>query len=152
MAEHIPKALSYPFPGFVEYIYTPIELFSGPYDRARSLERQALWDTGAMISVVTPDVARKLKLKKHDEIVINGFGGEELVDVVLVSLKFPNGITIERFDVVVSNVDPDAGIIIGMDIITQLDFAITNGGGQTTFSFAIPPFENKFDFSRWDKN
>lgn len=39
----------------------------------------------------------------------------------------------------------DADILIGMDIIKFGDFAISNGGGQTLFSFAIPPFENKTD-------
>jgi hypothetical protein len=31
---------------------------------------------------------------------------------------------------------------------TQMDIAITNGGGQTQFSFAIPPFEDKIDFTK----
>jgi hypothetical protein len=42
---------------------------------------------------------------------------------------------------------PENEIIIGMDVITQMDIAVTNGGGQTQFSFAIPPFENRIDFS-----
>jgi len=32
-----------------------------------------------------------------------------------------------------------------MDIILLGDFSISNGGGRTLFSFAIPPFENKTD-------
>jgi hypothetical protein len=35
-----------------------------------------------------------------------------------------------------------------MDVITQMDIAITNGGGQTQLSFAIPPFKNRIDFSK----
>jgi hypothetical protein len=43
---------------------------------------------------------------------------------------------------------PGNEMIIGMDVITQMDIAITNGGGQTQLSFAIPPFENRIDFSK----
>lgn len=32
-------------------------------------------------------------------------------------------------------------VLIGMDIITRGDFAITNVGGKTTFSFRIPSVE-----------
>ena len=32
-----------------------------------------------------------------------------------------------------------------MDIIGQGDFAISNAGGKTLFTFAIPPFEDKTD-------
>lgn len=34
--------------------------------------------------------------------------------------------------------DDDSDLIIGMDIITQGDFSITNFGGRTLFSFRIP--------------
>jgi hypothetical protein len=33
-----------------------------------------------------------------------------------------------------------------MDIIQLGDFSISNGGGETLFSFAIPPFKNKTDY------
>jgi len=36
--------------------------------------------------------------------------------------------------------------IIGMDVITQMDIAITNGCGQTQFSFIIPSLNEKIDF------
>jgi hypothetical protein len=36
-------------------------------------------------------------------------------------------------------------LLIGMDIILLGDFSISNCGGKTLFSFAIPPFENKTD-------
>ena len=32
----------------------------------------------------------------------------------------------------------DNDILIGMDVITMCDFAITNKGGKTVFSFDIP--------------
>jgi hypothetical protein len=40
-------------------------------------------------------------------------------------------------------------MLIGMDLIGLMDFAITNGGEQTQFSFAIPPFKERIDFEKW---
>jgi hypothetical protein len=39
------------------------------------------------------------------------------------------------------------GMILGMDIIMLGDLAISNANGQSLFSFAIPPFKSKMDFS-----
>jgi hypothetical protein len=35
--------------------------------------------------------------------------------------------------------------LIGMDVINTGDFSISNYGGKTVFSFALPPFENRTD-------
>jgi hypothetical protein len=151
MSNNRPKILSYQFTDLVESIYTPIELYIGPYDPKTSLARSALWDTGAEFSAVTSDVVKRLKLSKYDEAPVVGFGGEVMTDVVHVSLMFPNQTFIEDIEVAVADVDPDVGIILGMDIISQLDFALSNAGGKTLFSFAIPPFEKKFNFEHWSE-
>jgi len=43
-------------------------------------------------------------------------------------------------------------MLIGMDIISLGDFALSNGGDQTLFSFAVPPFLDKIDFSKRQNN
>jgi hypothetical protein len=35
-----------------------------------------------------------------------------------------------------------------MDIISLGDFALSNGDDQTLLSFAVPPFQEKTDFSK----
>ena len=57
----------------------------------------------------------------------------------------PNSVSIRGVRGSVCTIGGDADILIGMDIIKFGDLAISNGGGQTLFSFAIPPFENKTD-------
>jgi len=37
-------------------------------------------------------------------------------------------------------------IIIGMDIMTMGDFAVSNAGGKTTVSFRVPPSDTPIDF------
>jgi len=139
--------LTYTHTGLVDAILTPVDLFSDVYDEVTSYLTNALWDTGAMLSVISPEVAEKLKLDIVDTIQITGINGESLAEVAIISVRFPNGATIEDVRVAICSMSPGNEMIIGMDIITQMDIAITNGKGQTQFSFAVPPFENRIDFS-----
>jgi len=139
-------ALTYTHAGLVDAILTPVELFSDLYEDITSCLTNALWDTGAMLSVISPEVAIKLKLDIVDTIQIAGINGESLAEVAVMSIRFPNGAVIKDIRVAICSMSPENEMIIGMDVITQMDFAITNGGGQTQLSFAIPPFEERIDF------
>jgi predicted aspartyl protease len=140
-------SLTYTHIELVDAILTPIELFSDVYDEVKTYLTNALWDTGAMISVISPEVVSKLNLDIVDTIMIVGIGGESVAEVTIVSIRFPNSAVIKDVRVAVCNMTPENEMIIGMDVITQMDIAITNGGGQTQFSFAIPPFESRIDFA-----
>jgi len=141
-------ALTYTHIGLVDAILTPVELFSDVYDETTNYLTKALWDTGAMVSVISPEIVSKLNLDIVDTVQIAGINGESLAEVAIISIYFPNGAVIEDVRVAICNISPGNEMIIGMDVITQMDIAITNGGGQTQFSFAIPPFENRIDFSK----
>jgi hypothetical protein len=141
------SALTYTYLDLVDAILTPVELFSDVSDEITSYSTNALWDTGAMISVISPEVITKLKLDIVDKIEIAGINGEIEVEVAIISIRFPNGAVIEDVRAAICNMSSENEIIIGMDVITQMDFAITNGGKKTQFSFAIPPFENRIDFT-----
>jgi hypothetical protein len=41
---------------------------------------------------------------------------------------------------------PGTDVLIGMDIISMGDFAITNARGKTIFSFVIPSLNKKISF------
>ena len=49
-------ALTYTHAGLVDAILTPVCLFSDVYDEITSYLTNALWDTGAMVSVISPEV------------------------------------------------------------------------------------------------
>jgi predicted aspartyl protease len=140
------KALTYTFTGLVDSILTPIGIFSNVYDEIMSYPTNALWDTGAMFSVVSPAVVAKLNLDIVDTIKIVGINGESLAKVAVASVCFPNKMVINDLRVAVCDLSPGNEMILGMDAITQMDFAITNGNCQTQFSFAIPPFKTRIDF------
>jgi len=140
--------LTYTHTGLVDAILTPVELYYDVYDEITSYLTNALWDTGAMLSVISPEVAAKLNLDVVDNIRIAGINSESLVEVAVISIHFPNGAVIEDIRVAICNMSPGNEMIIGMDVITKMDFAVTNGRGQTQFSFAIPPFEDRIDFAK----
>jgi len=141
-------ALTYTYMELVDAIMTPVNLFSDVYDEVTSYLTNALWDTGAMISVISPEIVKKLSLDVVDTINITGINAEGLAEVTIISIHFPNGAVIPDVRVAICNMSPGNEMIIGMDVIAQLDMAITNGGEQTQFSFAIPPFENRIDFTK----
>lgn len=105
----------------------------------RVLNTKALWDTGATNCVITPSCAQALNLKPIGVAQTMHAGGISLANVYLINIMLPNGVGIKdiRFTEC-SEQGGSFGIIIGMDIITRGDFAITNVNGKTTFSFRIP--------------
>ena len=140
-------SLTYTYLELADAILTPVELFSDVYDEATGFLTNALWDTGAMISVISPEIIKKLNLDIVDTVQIAGINGESKAEVTIISIRFPNGAVIEDIRVAICEMSPGNDIIIGMDIITLMDIAITNGGGQTQISFVIPPFEERIDFT-----
>ena len=98
---------------------------------------KAIWDTGATASVISRAVVDTCQLKPI------GFGkvyhaqGESTTEVYVVSIKLPNGVLISPVRVT-RGVLKDTDVLIGMDIISKGDFAVTNRGNRTRFSFRIP--------------
>lgn len=101
-------------------------------------EVQALWDTGATGSVISPGVVKALSLHATGTAKIHGVGGVETVNTYVVNLYLPNKLGVIGVIVNESRSLAGFGAIVGMDIITQGDFAITNAGGNTCVSFRYP--------------
>ncbi|GHT75875.1 hypothetical protein FACS189456_7550 [Bacteroidia bacterium] len=102
----------------------------------------ALWDTGATNSVITEKTALQLGLKPIDSATVYHAGGVSQQPVYLVNIYLPNGAIIP--DAMVTGC-PDTtgkfGVIIGMNVISYGDFAFTNVGSQSVFSFRMPSTE-----------
>ena len=108
---------------------------------------QCLWDTGATISAITKRVATELGLPTEARIPIHHAGGTSNdVSQHFVNLQLPNNVVMVGRPVAqlpLTNCD----VIVGMDIISRGDFAISNLDGRTTFTFRMPSVE-EFDFVR----
>ena len=110
-----------------------------PHDkRPQFTSFTAIWDTGATGCVVTQKVVDTCGLKPFTVRNVKGaYGGVEVRNAYLVNFGLPNKIAIPNVEVVLG--DPaGTDILIGMNIITLGDFAVTNKGGVTVFSFRIP--------------
>jgi hypothetical protein len=136
----MPKPLIYAFTRLQKRIVTPAHLYSVSSVVPKDTVTNALWDTGAMISVVSPRIKNELGLVRIDSVPMIGVSGKsENVDRVLVTVELPCGILKRNIVAAVSEFQPDIGIILGMDIITLGDFSLLNGQGRTVFSFTTPP-------------
>lgn len=113
------------------------------------MQYDALWDTGAMQSLVTQRVVDDLGLNAESYTKVFHVGGAAsnvpryfINLVVLTDIHFPNLQVVHgRF--------PGTDVIIGMDIINRGDFAVSNRNDATSFSFRIPSVAD-FDFAAED--
>lgn len=96
-----------------------------------------IWDTGASATVITKNVVDALGLKPIGKTKIRHANGEATVNMYYVNLFLPNQVAF-KFIRVTEGILGDADILIGMDVITKGDFAVTNFNGKTTFSFRCP--------------
>ena len=101
------------------------------------VEVNAIWDTGAMRSTISTQVAQKLGLFPIGQTRVCHADGESICNYYVVNLLLPNGIEVKMLMVNDGRLT-DTDMLIGMDIITLCDFAITSSGAETKFSFQVP--------------
>lgn len=96
----------------------------------------AVWDTGSNNSVIDVGVARKLGLSPISMTTVLTANGPYETPVYAVDLILPTDETLADILVTESNLKV-CDALIGMDVITQGDFLITNAP-NTRFEFRIP--------------
>jgi len=102
-------------------------------------QTRAIWDTGATNTNITQAVVDALHLAPVSATVINTAGGPKETSIYLINVGLPSrvdvvGIFAPQMDAVGHGI----GALIGMDIISQGDFAVTNVDGKTCVSFRSP--------------
>lgn len=107
---------------------------------------KALWDTGATNSCISADVVNDLSLTATGKLPIQTPSGNDVVNTYLVDVMLPNDVPISDLMVCDSKIGAQGiGMLIGMDIINQGDFVVSNYQGKTVFSFRMPS-ESVMDF------
>jgi len=104
----------------------------------------AIWDTGATNSVITQNVVDRCGLHPITMTMVTGVHGAEMAEVYLISLKLPNNVDFVPLRVTGGKFI-GGDVLIGMDIINQGDFAVSNYSGLTVFTFRHPS-EARIDF------
>lgn len=110
---------------------------------------KAIRDTGATNTCITEKVAVECGLPVIGTAEVHHANGKDTVDVFLASLYLPNGVATPVIRVNKAKL-VNADILIGMDIIGQGDFAISNFKGITQFSFRMPSLMH-MDLSKLDQ-
>lgn len=106
---------------------------------SKSINTFALWDTGASISCISEEVANSLELIPTGEIDMATPSGVATRNTYLINVTLPNDVKINDLVVADSEIGKQGlGMLVGMDIITKGDFAVTHSNGRTKFTFRIP--------------
>lgn len=119
------------------FIVMPAGVTDENGDRRYCKIENAVWDTGATNTVITPDIVEALGLKPTGKSSISAYGGVVETCTYKIDLCSENGYKIENLEVMSGDYS-DYDVLIGMDVITQGDFSISTFDGKTSFSFRIP--------------
>lgn len=106
-----------------------------------NFEFTALWDTGATHSVISQACVDACGLAPTGVAQVRGVHGQQTRPTFLVNIILPDAVVMTGVRVTLGELG-GADLLIGMDIITQGDFSVTNAGGTTKFSFRIPSMEH----------
>ena len=116
-----------------------------------SLTVDALWDTGASGSCISRDVVEKMGLKPSGMLQVYTPTGKDTRYTYLVDVVLPNNVRIADLRVIESEIGAQGiGLLVGMDIISAGDFAVSNFNGRTCFTFRIPS-EKQTDYVKESK-
>lgn len=101
----------------------------------------AIWDTGATITVISRKVIEECQLEPIGMTEVHHCGGTSLREIYLINIVLRNNVIIPQISVIEGTLGSNIDVLIGMDIICLGDFAISNKNNETTFSFRIPSVE-----------
>lgn len=103
----------------------------------------AQWDTGATGTCISKGIVSRLNLQPTGMINVQTPSGIGTMNKYMVNLTLNNEVTILNLPVMDSKIgNQGIDVLIGMDIISMGDFAVSNFDGKTQFSFRIPSQEH----------
>lgn len=151
-----PKAFTLTHSGIIPWLTTPCDVSEAhdPQNPSQSLNIKrynGLWDTGASGSMITSKIAKELGLIPTGMQKSFHAQGYSLVNTYMINLTLLNGIQVVDLKVGEGILPAGIDMLIGMDIISLGDFALTHRKNGTIFSFQIPS-THEYDFVRQINN
>lgn len=139
------RSFNHSFQGIVSVLTSPVRIqeafdhtISQPAEPTK--EYNAIWDTGATKTAISKIVVKECGLKPTGMCKVQTAAGETDSCTYFVSVYLPNKVCLSQLRVTEVNIS-GADVLIGMDIIVNGDFAVTNHGGKTNLSFRMPSVE-----------
>ena len=121
-------------------ICAPVDFSKGEMPDKVYTTQNAMWDTGATNTLISSKIIKALGLKPFGKSGLSSANGVIETDTYLVHVGIPSGSIVTNI-LALEDDNEDYEVVIGMDIITQGDFAFSNKDGHSTFSFRIPSQE-----------
>lgn len=107
----------------------------------------ALIDTGATNTSISSRLANSLGLKIIEQCKVNAAGGIHTANVYSINVLLRNMVNFANIRAAEFVTNNKFDVIVGMDILTLGDLAITNHNRQTVLSFRVPPDVKHIDFA-----
>lgn len=104
----------------------------------------AIWDTGATNTVVSDKVVQDCGLVPTGITRVSTAGGVIDAYTYVIDITLPDNVEIKNLNVTGGQLG-GTEVLIGMDIITRGDFAVSNYGGQLKFTYREPS-QQSIDF------
>jgi hypothetical protein len=141
------NALTRNYNGISRIITSPIIVQNTHTERLE--QTFGIWDTGATGSAITKELAQRLNLIPIGQTRVKGVHGlKEGINVYAVKITLNNQNVTFILPVTECEQlsdDDSSKFLIGMDVISRGDFAITNFQGQTVMTFRVPSIQ-RMDF------
>ena len=102
--------------------------------------QKALWDTGATNTLISSKIVTELELKPCGKSGFSSANGVVETNLYEIHLGVPTAGVVCNI-LALEKDDEDYEVVIGMDVISQGDFAFSNHDGRSTFSFRLPSQE-----------
>lgn len=126
------------FDRVIRVLESPVQL--SPLEGGNPKLTKAIWDTGAVGSVIDERLAAELQLTPVYQTSVRTMYGVfearvydillEIMETVRLPLRVVGGYDLSD--------DGSIGFLIGMDVISLGDFSLSNHEGKTTLSFRVP--------------
>jgi len=116
-----------------------------PHQNINYKKFQAIWDTGATNTVITKKVVEECGLIPTGMTKVCTASGETIQNTYLVNILLVNKVEVYQLRVTEGVIIGPVDVLVGMDIIGNGDFAVTNKDGKTVFTFRFPSIE-RIDF------
>jgi len=142
------KSFTISYPGLAQILFADIlisEAFTTAADKINPKDYnakryKAIWDTGATGTVITQKVKNECNLKPIGVVNVATTKGILTTNSFLFNVWLPNRVMAPNVEGCLAEIE-GADVLIGMNIISQGDFVVTNKDGKTVFSFRLPSVE-----------
>ena len=120
-----------------------VNIYNASKNNSKDIKKNqyvATWDTGATNTVISEKVVKECNLIPTGITKVSTAGGVMEAGVYVIDIILPDNVEINNLIVIEGKLG-DTDVLVGMDIITRGDFAVSNYNGQLRFTYREPSLQ-----------